>query len=364
VDSDVDAENKQINFTINGQEAAKSDVQFAAGYSEVDGFFGQFMFNTRNFLGRGETLTLAYQNGRRSTFYDLTYSNPWFLDTNNSFSASIYKRSLDYPTFSRDSSGLGTGYGFRLGTFSALNFYYNYENIKAVPNMAFRYRGEDGHHSRPLEDPTIGGNYAIVKGNSSSFTPSIAYNTKDDPFDPFKGMSTRLSLRYSGGPMGGSIDLFKPEAGFTLYQPLKRNWTTVGNIEIGEIFRTGNTKIPAYERYYLGGEYSLRGFPYRSIYPVDPVTGMMGGTKYLQINLESIWRVQQAFRIVLFFDAGNAWLDSQSYDLTRLRTSAGAEFRIFLPVFMAPLRFIYGINLAPKRGEDKTNFQFTIGTSF
>ena len=363
VDTDIDSQNKLINFTIYGQEAAKSDVQFAAGYSQLDGLFGQFMFNTRNFLGRGETLSLSYQNGKRNTYYDLTYSNPWFLDTSNALSASIYDRELDYPTFNRKSKGIGLGYGFRLGTFSLLNFYYNDEDITAIMNRSLRY-GDQGSHPRPVEDPSIGGNYANVTATSSSFTPSFTYNTKDDPMDPFKGVSYRISARYSGGPFGGSVDLFEPITGFTLYQPIMKDWTTAANMEVGQIFKTSNTEVPSYERFFMGGETSVRGFSYRSIYPIDPVTGIYGGTKYIQLNFESIWRLQQAFRFVVFFDAGNTWLDSQNFNLFGLRSAAGVEFRIFLPVFMAPLRFIYGVNLVPKPGEDHSNFQFTIGTSF
>ena len=366
VEPDIDPEEKQVNLTLFGEEAAKTDLQFAAGYSEVDGFFGQFSFSTRNFLGRGETLSLGYQNGRRRTFYELAYMNPWFMDTPHSLSGTLYNRQLDYPTFTRQSNGVGVGYGYRLATFSSLTFYYNYERIRAQQDKDLRYPWEDGDHRRPLEDPNIGGMYRETRGTSSSITPSLRWDTRDDPFDPFKGMAFSASARYSGGGLGGTIDLFKPEVSFSLYQPLRRNWTTMIHTEIGSIIKTGNA-IPSYERYFLGGENSLRGFSWRSIYPVDSEKGTLGGTKYLQVNLDSIWRLQSAFRFVLFLDAGYAWDDATSYrrmSLGDLRYSTGFELRIFMPVFTAPLRFIYGIILDPLSGEDRTNFQFTIGTSF
>ncbi len=79
-------------------------------------------------------------------------------------------------------------------------------------------------------------------------------------------------------------------------------------------------------------------------------------------------------KFVVFFDAGNAWLEGQSFNPLVMRTSAGAELRMFLPIFQAPLRFIYGVNLDPKviKGqtgvplvvEKRSDFQFSIGTTF
>jgi outer membrane protein insertion porin family len=366
VEPDIDAAGKQVNLTLFGEEAAKTDLQFAAGYSEVDGFFGQVFFSTRNFLGRGETLSLGYQSGKRRTFYELTYLNPWFLDTPNSVSGSIYNRKLDYPAFTRYSKGLGVGYGYRLATFSSLSFYYNYEEIRAEEDKRYRYPWEDGDHERPVEDPSIGGRFKTQRGTASSITPTFRWDTRDNPFDPFKGLYFSTSARYAGGGLGGTIDLFKPEVSFTLFQPLRRNWTTMLHVEGGVIIKTGN-EIPSYERYFLGGENSLRGYSWRSVYPVDAQNGTIGGTKYLQFNIDSIWRLQSAFRLVAFLDAGYAWNETHSFSRMStgdLRYSTGLELRIFLPVFTAPLRFIYGIILDPRPNEDRTNFQFTIGTSF
>lgn len=361
---EINPEEKTIDMTIYGEEASRSDLQFAAGWSEYEGFFGQFYFNTRNFLGRGEVLSIGYQSGKRRTFYEISYTNPYFLDTPNSLSFSIYNRSMDYPRFERESKGLGLGYGLRTGAFTGITFYYNYEDINMVTDKRYRYPGYDGRHERPVEDPVLWGSFRDLKGTSSAITPTFYFNTKDDPFDTKRGMFLRISGRYSGAGLGGTIDLFKPEASITYYHPLKRNWIFAFNVEGGRIYNLGDKDIPAYERYFLGGEYTMRGFSWRSIYPTNPKDGTIGGDKYFLFNIESIFRIQQPFRFVIFLDSGNTWGEWQKYSLGDLRYSAGVEFRIFIPGFMAPLRFIYGINLDPKPGEDRTNFQFTIGTAF
>jgi len=364
VNFEINPEEKTIDMTVFGEEASRSDIQFAAGWSESEGFFGQFFFNTRNFLGRGEVLSIGYQNGRRRTFYEISYTNPYFLDTPNSLSFSLFRRSLNYPRFDRESKGFGFGYGLRLGPFTGMMINYSYEDINMVTDKSYRYPPDDGRHERPVEDPVLWGSFKDLKGTSSSITPSFYLNTKDDPFDPKKGIFIRLSARYSGAGLGGTIDLFKPETSFTIYKPLKRNWIFAFNFEGGKIYKLGDEEIPAYERYFLGGEYSMRGFSWRSIYPINPKDGTIGGDRYLQFNLESIFRIQQPFRFVIFLDSGNAWGEWEKFDLGKLRYSTGIEFRIFLPVFTAPLRFIYGVVLDPKPGEDRSNFQFTIGTSF
>lgn len=364
VDFEINPEEKTVDMTVFGEESSRSDLQFAAGWSESEGFFGQFFFNTRNFLGRGEVLSLGYQSGKRRTFYEINYTNPYFLDTPNSLSFSLFRRSLDYPRFNRESKGFGFGYGLRLGAFTGMMINYGYEDINMVTDKSYRYPPDDGRHERPVEDPVLWGSFKDLKGTSSSITPAIYLNTKDDPFDTKKGIFFRLSTRWSGAGLGGTIDLFKPETSFTIYHPLKRNWIFAFNMEAGRIYNLGDDDLPAYERYFLGGEYSMRGFSWRSIYPTNPKDGTIGGDKFVQFNLESIFRIQQPFRFVIFLDAGNTWGEWEKTDLVNLRYSTGVEFRIFLPVFMAPLRFIYGIVLDPKPGEDRTNFQFTIGTSF
>ena len=80
VDVETDTEEKMVDLVLHGQEGDRTEIQFGAGFSEFEGFFGQFMFTTRNFLGRGETLTMNLQNGRFGDRYEFSYGIPWFLD--------------------------------------------------------------------------------------------------------------------------------------------------------------------------------------------------------------------------------------------------------------------------------------------
>ncbi len=70
------------------------------------------------------------------------------------------------------------------------------------------------------------------------------------------------------------------------------------------------------------------------------------------------------FRLLLFADAGNVYGSGQNFSLSGLRKTAGVELRVLLPVFGAPLRFIYAKNLDALPQDSFQSFQFSIGTSF
>jgi outer membrane protein insertion porin family len=221
---------------------------------------------------------------------------------------------------------------------------------------------------QPAEDPF----YVTYRGVTSSITPSIGYDSRDDPFDPNEGLTYFGRARIAGGILGGDFNYVRPEAGASVYHPLTRRYVLAANIEAGQIIPFGGSEIPFYDRYRLGGEQSLRGFEYYSVLPrrkdgsyfltSDGVEE--GGDRFLQINLEFQIKVGGPVKFILFSDIGNTWFETQGWDLSLLRRSAGAELRIFLPMFQAPLRFIYGVNLRPFSDEKHSNFQFSIGTTF
>ena len=147
------------------------------------------------------------------------------------------------------------------------------------------------------------------------------------------------------------------------------------NVEAGwiEAFDEEDHPLVPLERYYLGGENSVRGFEFRSIYVRDenglPVLDQgyfKGGSKFLQANVEYHFLIGGPFRVLGFADAGGVYDEEQDFDLSLMRMSAGVEMRIFVPVFGAPLRFIYASNLDPLIGDDQVfeSFQFSIGATF
>ncbi|MCX7895605.1 MAG: outer membrane protein assembly factor BamA [Thermoanaerobaculum sp.] len=377
---DFDQENKLVHVTIKGQEVGRTDIQFGAGYSELDRFFLQFMFNTRNFLGRGETLGVAVQSGTRADTYSLTFSEPYFLDKRMFVGGSVYKTAYDLVTQQRDAKGATAIWGVSVGDFGTFSLSYGFEDVfakfavvRTVP------AGGDPQipHRQPLPPPypnmpapTL--YYEEASGVTSAITPGFGFDSRDDPFDPNQGVSYFARVRTAGGILGGDFNYVRPELGFSFFYPLSRRYILAANLEGGMIRPYGGSSIPLYDRYFLGGERSLRGFSYYSVVPrkangdyfLTENGSRMGGDRYLQLNLEYQIKLGGPIKFILFADLGNTWHELQGWQLGLLRYSAGAELRITLPIFQAPLRFIYGVNLKPFPDEKRSDFQFSIGTTF
>ncbi|HEX2120694.1 MAG TPA: BamA/TamA family outer membrane protein, partial [Thermoanaerobaculia bacterium] len=379
-DFKVNPESKTVDILVKGVEEGKNDVQFGGGYSESGGFFVQAQFATRNFLGEGENFGVSYQRGRQTNFFSISYADPWFMDTPNSLGISLYNSQRIPPAaFGYEQHGRGgtMAYGYRLRRFDSLSLLYGYDQS--------RYRYD------VAEEPDPNGNIPIgivreLNFTTSTIIPSYRYDSRDHPFDPTRGSRIQLSLAYAGGPLGGTVEMLKPTLGLTRFFKLSRKSSFSVNAEGGYIkpFRDNcaysydeltrdvpDLCVQDSDRFIVGGEFSVRGFAYGSLGPYENLSGVprpRGGYSYHVYNLEYIYRVNDPLRLVLWGDAGRAYGYRESFDVSKIRYTAGAELRIFLPVFQFPLRFIYAVNLKPEPDDEEFDkfeaFQFTIGNTF
>ena len=372
--------NKLVNVTVKGNEVGRTDIQFGAGYSELDKFFAQFMFNTRNFLGRGEVLGLAVSSGLRADTYSVSFSEPYFLDRRMVIGGSLYSTSQELDTYDREARGLSAVWGTSRGIFGQFSLSYGWEDVFSS-YVTFRRlepgQGPGTPHQRPVPPPYTDMPTPELfrdeySGVTSSLTPAYFYDSRDDPFEPSQGTMYFGRLRWAGGLLGGDFHYLRPEVGLIHFHPLTRRYIVALNAEAGYIWPFQGSDIPFYDRYRLGGERSLRGFGVYEVVPrrengtyiLTPAGAIQGGDRYVQLNLEFQIKVGGPLRFILFTDIGNTYHESQGWDLGLMRYSAGAELRIFLPIFQAPLRFIYGVNLDPFFDEEPSDFQFSIGTTF
>jgi outer membrane protein insertion porin family len=210
----------------------------------------------------------------------------------------------------------------------------------------------------------------------SDIRPIWFYDSLDNHLEPTVGKRMSASFEYAGGPLGGDVDLIRPEVALTWFKPVARRPLRsifAVNFEAGWVHDTGDSGLPLLERYYIGGARSLRGHASRSIVlrdaednPVqDQFGNVLGGTAYAQAALEYHVLLGGPFRLVVFVDGGNVFGEEGLRLGSRiLRGTAGAELRLFVPVFGLPLRFIYANNLTPLPGDRFESFQFDVGTSF
>jgi len=374
----VRPEQKKVDLVIKGTEASKNEIQFGAGYSALDGFFGQFSFQTRNFLGRGEVIGAAAQLGRISNYYDLSYTVPWFMDRNQTVGLSLFRRNVEYLNIDEKRQGGTAFYGKGITLFDSWSVLYAYEDVKAN----FPVRGAQV----PPGQPAPPEKFTEVKGLTSSLTPGYRFDSRNDPFDPNRGYRVYVTAQVAGSVLGGNQDFVKPLIGGSAYVPLRfpRHAYLGLNLEAGYVTPFGGKGIPIFERFQIGGESSLRGFRTGSVLPLkdndqiftDDSGRILGGNKYFIVNGEYVFATVGPAKVLAFVDVGNTYHESQQFSLTHVRTAVGAELRIFLPIFQAPLRFIYSFNLDPKTPIDqfgfpinrlkerRSGFDFSIGRTF
>lgn len=357
----VRQEEKKVDLTLKGTETSKNEVQFGAGYSALDGVFGQFSFQTRNFLGRGEVLGASAQLGKVSNYYDVSYTVPWFMDRNQTVGVSLFRRDITYLNIDERRTGGSSFYGKGLGLFDSWSVLYQYEDVKSN----FPVAGA----AVPPGQPAPPTKFTDVLGTTSSITPGYRYDSRNDPFDPNGGHRFYMTAQFASTYFGGTTDFVKPLVGGSIYIPIQlpRHAYLALNAEVGYVKPYSGQGVPIFERFQLGGEQSLRGFRAGSVLPLDKDQRVftdtqghiLGGNKYFVVNAEYIFAQVGPAKLLAFGDFGNSFHESQNFGLTGLRSSVGMELRIFLPIFQAPLRFIYSFNLDPKTPIDQFGFPIT-----
>ena len=362
---DIDQEETTVDLTIKGEEGDRTELLFGGGFSEIDGFFFQGQFKTRNFLGRGETLGLNAQIGARQDIFDISYQVPWFLDRPQSIGANIFVRRLDYALltgqdFVTNNAGGSITYGRNLGLFGSANVTFT------------RYQSDETRQEQTIEGEALS---QTINREVSMIRLGLSRDRRNSRLQPTVGTRYSILLDYAGGVLGGNTNFVRPKATFTKYIPLTKerfqtSWAI--NADVGLIEPIDDTELFFNDRFYLGGENSVRGFRYRTIWSrdengnsiTDPFGFPLGGTRSLQLNTELIFVVTGPFRFILFADGGKVYGDDESYNLDNFRISAGAELQITVPMLGAPIRFIFSENINPLPDDRFETFQFSIGPSF
>jgi outer membrane protein insertion porin family len=360
------------------------------GFSGTEGAFFQGSYSTRNFLGRGEILQASLQIGGRSQLVNISFTEPYFMGTNNTVGGSIFLRELEYTDFTRQSRGFSLLFGQRLGNFTSWALTYRHETFDEFGGNVFYVPVEalpPGWENLDLEDVLAGGTGTFLPPEgfrivNSSLIPVYNLNTVNNPFRPSRGMRFRGSFEYTGGVLGGDAEFYKPIVDFTWYVPAFKRSHFAFHAETGLVRAFNNKLIPRSERFFLGGDTrGPRVFETRTLAPLGPVVGVppltddegnvigipfaeVGGDSFFLTQNEIVVTFAEPFDMAFFVDGGNAFTQITGFDLGELRYSAGVEARFYLPIFQAPLRLIWG-KVLDERPTDRINsFQFSIGFPF
>jgi outer membrane protein insertion porin family len=338
----------RMNLKITVKERPTGTFGLGAGYSTQDRLVGLVEISQNNLFGRGQQLKLQGIIGAISHRFRLSFTEPYLFDRPLSagFDAFLWER--DYAEYTRKSKGGDVRLAHPLRwKYTRLYGMYRFENVKLS--------GLQPGASQVLQE-------AANIHNTSAISTSIRRDSRDSTFNPSSGSDNSFNIELAG--LGGDTAFLRYIAESGWYYPLF--WKTVGVIHgrMGYLQRLPWGALPAYEKFYLGGIDSIRGFKYADISPRDPVTNeRIGGDKFVQLNLEYRFPLIKKLGVTgtVFFDAGNVYATNQNF-FSSMRTSVGGGFRWFSP--MGPLRVEWGYNIAPKPWEKHSAWEFTVGSQF
>jgi outer membrane protein insertion porin family len=410
------AGDNKVDIAIDFEEQNRNQLTFGAGVSQFDGFFGQLGFQTSNFLGRGETLGVSLQKGSQAQNYQFSFSEPYLFDRPISVGVDVFSREYVFPfQYTQGSTGTNFIAGYPLADYTRGFIGYSFEQVE-VKDIDPVYLLPEVLESSPyLRDSLLidsGGRRTVSK-----ISPSIVFNTVDHPVFPTHGRKLTGAFDLAG--LGGNTSYVQGRVEAVQFIPFGDAPAPRFGLGVrGEtryIRPYGDTEtLPIFERFFLGGEYSLRGFDIRSVGPRDESGRIVvGGNKTLLFNGEFYFNIAGPVRLVAFYDAGQVrdigeefgwWEDvdrivqppppllSAAGTNTTLtdpdvlvppittevigrrnafKTSTGLELRFFMPVLNVPFRLIAAYN--PQRGgvlqsnltrQSAFTFRFAVGTTF
>jgi outer membrane protein insertion porin family len=357
------------NLKIAVKEGRTGNLTFGAGFSSLERavVFAELtqsnfdLFNRRSmFQGDGQKFRLRLQVGSRSSEAILSFEEPWLFEQQLALGFSLFRSESDYNSSYYQEIRTGAEVYLRKRLFELvegrLSYGYEIVDIQDV-------------------DPSYTSIYPEKTENLSKVGFQLLRDTRDKLVNTTRGNRVDLSAEVTSSAFGGDADYFKLEAKGSQFFPLFDTQNQVLSViaRTGVMNSFGDTQeVPFYDRFYLGGPYTLRGFEYRDVGPRStnsPTTGPatndvpVGGKTYGFLSLEYSLDIVEPLRFAFFYDAGFVNRASGYYDLSRYNDNFG--FGLRLMIAGAPLSLDYGIPITTDKANDNGGqFNFSFGTRF
>ena len=350
-------EKKTGNLTLG---AGFSSVDSVVGYVEVTQ--GNFdLFNPPTFTGGGQKFRLRVQLGTERQDYIASFVEPWFLGRKLALGIDLYYRELNYQSlndyYDEIRGGAKVSLTRALGTDRLIgSVSYTLEEAK------IKLTSDGSTNAPPTEMNEAAQGWSLL----SRGKVSLAYDTRGAGQLPNKGQRTEVSAELVGGPFGGDKNFYKLEVHSGWYfKGLFPGHVleVVGSAGVAHAI-DHDADVPFYERYYLGGLYSMRGFKYRAVSPYEQsITGSpepIGGDTYWFGSAEYSIPIIERLRIAFFYDIGDVQANPWHWDVGNYSDNYGVGLRLNLPI--GPLRLDYGIPINHDQFSGSSGrFQFGVG---
>ena len=350
---------KTVDVEVKVKERATGFLSVGGGYSSVDKFIATADLTQGNLFGKGQYIKLKAELGGISSFYELSFRDPYFLDSPYALSTGIYHTTREFLEYDKKATGFYVGLGKDLAEFWRGDVSYNFEKAE-IFDIA-----DDA--SRVITDQ---------EGNSttSSISPVVVRDSRDNYLDPSRGSRNSASFTFAG--LGGSNAFIKGLLDSGWYFPWGET-TFMLRARFGYAHGIYGKDLPLYENFYVGGIDTVRGLGFGDAGPKDiqrkpakrdpalfhtSIGDPIGGNTELIFNAEYIFPIFPEMKLkgVTFVDAGQAYEDFQNFG--SLRYTSGLGVRWISP--MGPIRLEWGYNIDKHEGESSSKFEFAFGSFF
>ena len=379
------------NLDVAVTEKNTGNLTFGAGFSSVDSLVGYVemtqgnfdLFHPPNFTGGGQKLRLKAQLGTERQDYELSFIEPWFLNRKLALGVDLYRHQLNFESPNNMYNESRTGMRVSLTRALWSDYFigsvsYTFEQVGIQLNSPYNKESYlPGPSIPPVLDPNSGKAkvpQAILDQTGdhlfNRFNTTLAYDTRNSTRLPNHGQRTEIDPELSVG----TSSFLKVQLRTAWYFPGLVKGHVIEIVgRTGTATSLGGGDVPFYDRYYLGGLYSLRGFKFRNVSPreaynptyPDVKNEPIGGNSFYFGSVEYSVPILEkdnglGVRIAAFYDVGSVGTGSTTFT-GNFDDDFGLGFRLNIP-HLGPLRLDYGIPIThDKYNGSSGQFQFGAG---
>lgn len=360
---------KDLGITV--REGRTGNFSLGAGFGSVETaviFFevsqGNFdLFNWRSgFQGDGQKFRFRASLGTNSNQVQLSFEEPWLFEQRLAFGVELFRTESDFNSTEFDELRTGFELYLRRRLFELVEARLSYR-LELVE--IFDVAGD-------IDDPQPDGVpdvFQRAEGEELVSKVGLTFlrDTRESLIFTRKGNRTSLETEFAG--LGGDVNYYKFEARTAHFVPtfdtLQQSFSVVGRL--GAIAPFGDSdEVPFYDRFFLGGPDSLRGFEFRDIGPRDDDAlsdEAVGGNTFGLLSFEYLFQVAEPLGLAVFYDAGFVNEEEYDFDLSNYADNWGVGARVLL--MGSPLKLDLGFPItAPEDADDGMQFNFSFGTRF
>ena len=345
----------KAQLDVEVKEQSTGEVSFGAGFSTTDGALADIGLREKNFLGRGQELRTRALFAARRQQYDIGFTEPYFLGRELSAGFDLYKTTQDLreeASFDREATGgaLRLGYALSEHWNHTLRYAYERSEITNIDANASRYiREQEGQNT------------------TSMVGHSLAYDTRDNRFNPNKGLFFSLGQDFAG--VGGDDTFIRHEVKSEYYIPVAKKWVGMLGAQGGHIAGIGED-VRINQRFFIGSQ-EIRGFQNAGIGPRDITTSdALGGNVFYAGTAELRFPLGLPEELgvsgAVFNDVASLWdLDStgnEIRDTNSIRASAGVGVAWVSP--FGPIRIDFAKAYLKEDYDEDELVRFSFGTRF